>query len=282
MKGASRITTTPVYYLSLVPPPIINLALQRITYILSLSFSQIMADPSPTNDASPGKNTVKQYLPGEMLNLIAARVPQEVYDVLNIFSPTRNGQRWTGDDKDMVKTIGTFKTLELANTAAESFVKHKVKPMLLTEGRLEGTKKKTFSDGTIRWRLIPHRPDFSCTVMTQKCLVCETVWNEQEMPLPLHGDMVHNSRCRCCNTAEEIEARKKARLQAEKRRVQREKKRKMVKISKQLKELEKDKTLERVDLGEETEEDTDDFEITLHLENESESGSGEESEFEEV
>lgn len=244
-----------------------------------------MADSIPTDSATPGNTTTPQYLPGEMLNLIAEQVPQEVYVVVTRFTPYRNHRNFDSSDRDLSKVIGTFSTLELANRAGKAYVHQKVEPFIFGRDdeaiaqRLRAkTRQQVSRDRTTKWTVYARYDDSHTTVRTLRHTMRKSLWEKKDMPLPLHCHEEHGAKCPCCHTAEEIEAQEKVEAEVDERMYQRMKKRRRIEISKELEELKKDESLDTVDLDEQTEDEFDDSEMAANTDNEDGSEIDEENE----
>lgn len=209
-----------------------------------------------------------------MLNLIAEQVPQEVYVIMTTFAP--NTRHYGYDARDQVKTemVGIFDTLEQANRAAEAFLEQRIKPFVLTPGPpydpMQSTRTQTrrLADGTMWYSVTEIRGDHTSIVQTFKETVRNHMWSKEEMPLPPHCYRKHDSKCLCCNTADELEAVKKAEEELEVQTLLRNKERRMInvseqltRISRELEELKKDTSLDAVNLEDDTEDEDEDYEM---------------------
>lgn len=210
--------------------------------------------------------TTLQYLPGEMLNLIATQIPHEVCVLVTWFHLNRERVPFRASDKDEMKIVGAFTTLELANRAGASYVKNKVEPFIRVEDRggqhlppARPTRMQEFDDGTKEWTIFTQTDNHRTTVQTFKHTLREYIWDKKDMPLPLHIYMEHDQKCPCCNTPEEIEAAEIAEVEADEREWLKLQKRRKRAILKELEAIEK-MDLDSVVLSEEEEEGEDDNE----------------------
>lgn len=236
-----------------------------------------MADLAPTESVGLSKAAATRYLPAEMLNLIAEQVPQEVYVVMTTFAPNVNSFGYHSRDEVKTEMIGIFGTLELANRAAEAYLEQRIKPFVRADrsyGHIlsDRTETNKLEDGTVWLSLTERHGGHTSFVQTFRETICNDMWRREEMPLPRHCYRKHDSKCPCCNTPEELEAVQNAEAKLQARILLRSKKRRMMrvteqltKISEELEELKKDKTLDTVNLEEDTEVEDEDYEVDDEL-----------------
>lgn len=146
-----------------------------------------------------------RYLPAEILNLIAAQIPQEVYVLLCIWQSSE----LHNNELEQTSLIGTFSTLQLANDAGTEFMDQKIEEVECTERVILRDCQEpetrwsynydnwTNDDGMKSWSIeADHSKQyFLLHVMRQK-LVRNGEWDSREIGLP-SNDLEHGEDCQC-------------------------------------------------------------------------------------
>jgi len=172
--------------------------------------TNLQTNPQPAQQSPPVPGAVSVIESTTVAsNFLPPTQSTEIYILIHTFHPS---------DPTITETtpqvLGVFVSLPLAMAAAESYIAHKIIPMVRSAAKRAGCPDDDEIDElysivagshgpaswTVDWRELEGRNVIELWVEEKGVRVEQ--WEREDMPVPVGGEFRHGGGCLCCNQAE--------------------------------------------------------------------------------